>query len=60
MAQLKKYGIFDAVNQYLNQKHEEFTQFGGYITGDITGRFIHRGKKRRQAYRHGRGRCWNG
>ena len=33
---------------------------GGFVKGDIGQRFIHRGKKRRQAIRHGRGRCWNG
>jgi hypothetical protein len=64
MAQLKKFGIFDVVLQYLNQRNKElgalpYSAMGGYAHGgDITGRFIHRGKKRRAAYRHGRGKGW--
>lgn len=57
MAQLKKYGIFDAITQFLNQRYKEIDT-GGYIKNDITGRFIHRGQKRRAAYRHGYGRGW--
>jgi hypothetical protein len=57
MAQLKKFGIFDAISQYISQWYDEMLQ-GGYTKEDITGRFIHRGKKKRRAYRDGRARGW--
>lgn len=62
MAQLKKFGIFDAITQYLKQAT-------GFSYGDfapafkpadnITGGFIHRGEKKRRAYRDGRERGWS-
>ena len=57
MAQLKKFGIFDAVTQFMTQRYEDI-KTGGFIKSDITGRFIHRGRKRRSAYRHGHGKGW--
>ena len=57
MAQLKKFGIFDAITQFMTQKYGE-VKTGGFTRSDITGRFIHRGEKRRSAYRHGRGKGW--
>ena len=56
MAQLKKYGIFDAVRQYMAE-HTKMEK-GGFTKDDITGSFVHRGEAKRRAYRDGRARGW--
>ena len=46
MAQLKKYGTFNAVQQYLAERSEN--EKLNINKDDITGRFIRRGAKRKR------------